>query len=87
MTGQPIAWMALSPGTSIVTSDGHELGRVHEVVADRQKDIFSGITFRDGVMSGDRFVPASSIDSITTEQVVLTLAADEADEKIGPYEA
>ena len=86
MTGQPIAWMALTPGTSILTSDGRELGRVHEVIADRQQDIFSGITFRDGVISGDRFVPASAIDSITTEQVVLTLSADEAEDKIGPYE-
>ena len=32
-------------------------GRVHEVVADRRKDIFSGLTFSDGVLSGERFVP------------------------------
>jgi uncharacterized protein YrrD len=86
MTGQPIAWMALDTGTPIVTSDGTELGRVHEVVADRQKDIFSGLTFRDGVLSGERFVPAATIDSITTEEVRLTVSSAEADKKIEPYE-
>jgi uncharacterized protein YrrD len=78
--------MALDTGTPIVTSDGTELGRVHEVVADRQKDIFSGLTFRDGVLSGERFVPAATIDTITTEEVRLTVSSAEADQKIEPYE-
>lgn len=86
MTGQPIAWMALGSGTPIVTADGDELGRVHEVIADRQKDIFSGVTFRDGVLSGERFVPAATIDTITTDEVRLTFSANEADQKIEPYE-
>ena len=86
MAEQPIAWNALSPGTSILTSDGEELGRVHEVIADRQQDIFSGITFSDGVLGGDRFVPAELIDRITTEQVTLTASASEAKDRIEPYE-
>lgn len=86
MTGQPIAWMALDTGTPIVTSDGDELGRVHEVIADRQKDIFSGLTFRDGVLSGERFVPAATIDTITTEEVRLIVSSQEAEQKIEPYE-
>jgi uncharacterized protein YrrD len=87
MTGQPIAWMALASGTPIVTADGTELGRVDEVIADRQKDIFSGITFSDGVLSGDRFVPAASIESITTDEVRLSVSSEEAEQKIEPYEA
>jgi uncharacterized protein YrrD len=86
MSGQPIAWMALGSGTPIVTADGNELGRVHEVIADQQKDIFSGITFRDGVLGGEKFVPAASIDTITTDEVRLTLSSAEAEEKIEPYE-
>ena len=87
MTGQPIAWMALDTGTPIVTSDGNELGRVHEVIADRQKDIFSGVTFRDGMLTGERFVPAGTIDTITTEEVRLTVSTEEAEQKIEPYES
>lgn len=78
--------MALESGTPIVTTDGTELGRVHEVIADQQKDIFSGITFRDGVLAGEKFVPAASIDTITTDEVRLDLSAAEAEEKIEPYE-
>ena len=87
MAEEQIAWMALSSGTPIVTADGTELGRVHEVIADRQKDIFSGVTFRDGVLGKDQFVPAALVDRLTSEQVLLTASAAEAKEKIEPYEA
>lgn len=86
MTGRAIAWVALESGTPIVAADGTELGKVHEIIADRQKDIFSGLTFRDGILSGERFVPASAIDSITTEEVRLTVSSENAEQEIGPYE-
>ena len=87
MADQPISWMTLDAGIRIAASDGVEVGRVHEVIADRQKDIFSGITFRDGVLGGVRFVPAALIDRITEDEVVLTVAGADAEEKIEPYEA
>lgn len=70
-----------------MTSDGEELGRVGEVIADRQKDIFSGVTFSDGVLSGDRFVPADLIAAISTEAVTLSITAGESEERLEPYEA
>jgi len=85
MAGEPISWMTLGSGTRIATADGTEVGRVHEVIADRQKDIFSGITFRDGLLGGDRFVPADLIGDMTSDEVRLTVGADEAEEKIQPY--
>ena len=87
MAEQQISWMALGSGTRIASSDGSELGRVHEVIADKQKDIFSGVTFRDGVLGGDRFVPAALIDRITADEVLLSVGTEEAKEKIEPYEA
>lgn len=87
MSEEPISWMTLTSGTRIATADGTEVGHVHEVIADRQKDIFSGITFRDGLLSGDRFVPAELIGRITEDEVQLTVGTDEAREKIEPYEA
>ena len=85
MADEQISWMTLDKGVSIVTSDGTELGKVDEVVADRQKDIFSGLTFSGGIFSDDRFVPADLIDQMTTEQVTLTISAAEAEEKIQAY--
>ncbi len=78
--------MTLKSGTRIAASDGSELGRVHEVIADRQKDIFSGVTFRDGLLGKERFVPAEVIGEITADEVRLTVGGDEAEEKIQPYE-
>ena len=69
--------MALEKGTPVRSADGEELGRIAEVVADRQKDIFSGIAFASGLFDSDRFVPADQIDRITTEAVVLTVASDD----------
>ena len=86
MTEQPISWMTLSSGTPIMAADGTQVGRVQDVVADREKDIFSGVTFSEGIRGGIRFVPAALIDQITSEGVTLTATAPEAEEKIEPYE-
>ncbi len=80
----PIAWTALSTGTPVVSADGVELGRVTEVVADEQKDIFSGVAFRVGLLEGPRFAPADVIDRITTEAVVLSLPAERAQAELEP---
>ena len=86
MAEQQISWMALEKGTRIVSSDDEELGRVAEIVADRQKDIFSGLTFRSGLLGRDRFVPADLIDRMTSDEVRLAVSADAAEEKLEDHE-
>ena len=78
--------MALPKGTRIVGSDGQEVGRVSEVISDDQKDIFSGLTFRHGALGRDHFIAADLVDTITTEEVTLTVTSDQAMEKMEPYE-
>ena len=80
----PIAWLALEEGTPIVARDGEEVGRVATVVADEQKDIFSGVTFKPGLLDGERFVPAAAIDRLTESAVHLNITSAEAGE-LGPY--
>lgn len=80
----PIAWLALEEGTPIIASDGEEVGRVATVVADEQKDIFSGVTFKPGLLDGQRFVPADAIDRLTTSAVHLTISSAQAAE-LDPY--
>lgn len=84
MSDTPIAWLALDEGTPIVASDGEEVGRVATVVADEQKDIFSGVTFRPGLLDGQRFVPADAIDRLTEAAVHLKITAAQAAE-LDPY--
>lgn len=75
-----IAWQVLEKGTPVFATSGEEIGKVSEVVADDQKDIFSGVAFRPGLLSTQRFVPADLIDGLTDEGVYLTISESEADE-------
>lgn len=81
-----VSWMTLEPGTKVVTREGEELGSIGEVVADHQKDIFSGVTVRSGLLSKDTFVPADKIDQMTEGSVRLTISKAEAD-ALEDYEA
>lgn len=80
-----IAWLALQAGTAIVGSDGQEVGKVGEVIADRQKDIFSGITFKPGLMDAAVFIPADKIGDLTDSEVTLRIPASEA-AGLDPYD-
>ena len=80
----PISYMALQKGTPVRTSDGTELGTVNDIVADEQKDIFSGLNISSGLLTGNRFVPADLVESITDEAVELAITSDEADSKLEP---
>ena len=86
MADQQISWMTLDKGVPIVTSDEQEIGRVGEVIADTQKDIFSGVTFRHSLLGKDHFIPADLIESMTAERVRLTIGTG-AVEKLEPYES
>jgi hypothetical protein len=81
---QTISWMALDEGTDVVSADGESLGKVTKVVADVQKDIFSGVVFRPGVLGTQRFAPADVVAEITPEGVHLSISSEEA-EKLEEY--
>ncbi len=85
-TGAPIAWLALDTGTPIYTSDNDEIGKVADIIADREKDIFSGLTFRPGLLETTLFIPATAVESMTENAVRLTLTTTEAG-ALEPYEA
>lgn len=76
---RPIAWPALQKGTPIYTSDGEEIGKVASVIADEQKDIFSGLTFRAGLLDSARFVPADLVTQLTDGGVHLSIESSDAE--------
>ena len=82
----PFSWLSLKSGIPVVSSDGNELGHVHEVIADEQKDIFSGVTFKGGLLQSADFVPADLIAEMDAEAIRLTLSSKEAEERLEPYE-
>ena len=81
----PISWMTLAKGTDVYSSDDQKVGEVGEVVADRQKDIFSGVTLSGGLFGSPRFVAADLIEGITDSAVRLSISSEEAD-KLDEYE-
>lgn len=81
----PISWMTLEKGTTVLSSDGEDLGNVDEVVADRQKDIFSGVTISSGLLSNSRFAPAELIEDMSANAVRLSITAAQSEE-LGTYE-
>ena len=83
---QPVSWMTLSEGTDVVGSDGSALGKVTSVVADLEKDIFSGIEFRSGFLSSTTYAPADLVSEITEDRVTLSITRDEA-EDLAPGES
>lgn len=64
----------------MLSSDGDEIGKIDEVVADRQKDIFSGVTISSGLLSTSRFAPAAVIADMSSEAVRLSITGAEAEE-------
>ena len=85
MTPQQISWLALEKGTPAFGSDGEEIGKVAEVLGDREKDIFSGVAVRPGLLSTKRFVPADLIEDITTDGLTLAMPSTEAESRLDPY--
>ena len=69
----------------MLASDGEQIGKVQTVVADVQKDIFSGLAVNAGLFANTRFVPADLIEQLTREAVHLTIPATQAD-SLAPYE-
>lgn len=85
MNDRPIAWSGLEHGTSVYASDGEEVGKISDVIADEQKDIFAGIAVRTGLFESDLFVPADLIAELTKDAVRLTISANEV-EDLEPHE-
>ncbi len=77
--GAPIAYTVLEPGARVYTSDGEEVGRVSEVVADLQVDIFDGLVVETGALgTGKRFVRGEQVEEIFEDGVLLKIDSEAA---------
>ena len=74
--GDPISYLVLADGTSVLTSEGEEIGSVEHVLADEDADIFDGLVIdtRDGP-GGFRFADASLVEAIHERAVTLSVAS------------
>ncbi len=43
MSGDPVSWLLIEPGWTVVDAHGKKVGKVEEVLGDEQVDIFHGL--------------------------------------------
>jgi hypothetical protein len=43
VSGDPVSWLLVEPGWTVVDSRGEKVGKVEEVLGDEQTDIFHGL--------------------------------------------
>jgi hypothetical protein len=73
MSDDPVSWLVIEKGWSVVGRDGSELGTIHEVVGDSGTDIFNGLAVSPGLLRSPRYVPAERVGTIVEGRVELDL--------------
>jgi Uncharacterized protein conserved in bacteria (DUF2171) len=82
----PVSWLMIERGWTVVDADGDEVGHVEETVGDSTHDIFNGLTIAKGLLSRGRYVAAEQVGEITEGRVRLKLRGDEV-ERLPEYQA
>ena len=83
MNERPVSWLLIEEGWEVLGSDGESIGRVDQVLADR--DIFSGLVVATGVLGKPRWVPAEVVEEIAEQTVRLSITSEAAD-RLEEYE-
>jgi hypothetical protein len=78
-----VSWRAIVANSPVIASDGQQVGKVVDVAALPEEDIFHGVVFRHGVTGGTHLAPRDDVDRITTDAVYLAVDSATA----GSYEA
>jgi uncharacterized protein YrrD len=81
----PVSWLVVETGWSVVAADGTALGNVAEVIGDTGKDIFNGISVSAGLLKRPKYVPAEEVAEIAEGEVRLALSKDEF-EQLGEHD-
>jgi hypothetical protein len=72
----PVSWLVIEPGWEVVDASGERVGKVEEVVGDREDDIFSGLQVATHLLGKAEFVDAEKVGEITQGRVRLAANGD-----------
>ena len=64
MAGDPVSWFLIEPGWTVYDAAGEKVGKVKEVLADEEADIFHGVLVERGLLGGDEEIVADRIAEI-----------------------
>ena len=73
----PRSWLVVEPGWKVYAADGDEVGSVHEMLGDKERDIFDGLALSTGLLSKPSYVPSEDVGDIREGEVHLTLTSEE----------
>lgn len=80
--GDPVSWLQIEPGWSVVSSDGQTVGKVTQVAGTKSDDIFDGLAVtRDRAVV---YVPGEQVGLIYPGTVTLKITAAQTTD-LGPY--
>jgi hypothetical protein len=83
LSTEPVSWLLIEQGWEVVDSEDGSVGRVEEVVADR--DIFSGLVVSSGLLGKPKWVQAEDVAELEEGRVQLSLSGS-AVERLPDYE-
>jgi len=72
MTEETLSWRAITAHCPVIASDGVDIGRVTDVAALEDEDIFHGVVFRHHALARMILAPAADIGLISATAVNLT---------------
>ena len=82
----PVSWLQIAQGWSVVTSDGVSIGAVEQIEGDKQDDIFDGLAVQLPPPGQLVYVPGEQVGLIYPGQVTLKIGSAEAD-ALEPFQA
>jgi hypothetical protein len=80
----PVSWLLIEPGWTVLAADGTEVGEVDEVAGDSGADIFDGLAIATSRFGKPRYVPSEQVEEITEGTVRLSLSRAQI-EQLGEY--
>ena len=81
----PKSWLVVEPGWKVFAADGTEVGTVHQMLGDKERDIFDGLAVSTGLLSKATYVPAEAVGDIRDGEIHLALSAEQV-EALGPVD-
>ena len=67
----PVSWLLVEPGWRVLDGNEKEIGKVDEVLGDRELDIFDGLNVKRGVLAGVEYYPADVVREIREGEIHL----------------
>lgn len=72
----PVSWLMIEPGWTVVAADGTDVGKIEEIVGDTGTDIFNGLAVSTSMLGKPKYVPAERVAAITEGEVRLDLPSE-----------